>query len=777
MEIPRQQRLSFKQAGVTVLVAFLLGVLLSVIQVGIDYASEDAAINHEIDTLLKITHTPAARIAYNIDDELAQELVLGLIRSPAVLKAEMLDHNGIPLASTAREPISSQYRFISDSLFGARRVFSEALRVDHAPDEHLGTLSVEVDTYAFGSHFLKRALLTLANGFVRTLFLSLILLVLFYFMLTKPLVTLTRELDSRNPRSGSTPPLPCPTGHERDEIGVLVDAINRQQRSIADEMAQRRAAEDRITQHLAELESIVSARTKELEQANWRLSESNRNLEAARRTAEDMAQQRAAFLAHMSHEIRTPLNGLLGMIALSLDAPLDAQQRQQLEIANESGKTLVNLLNDFLDLSKFEARQYELEHIPFDLGALIEETASLLSQNTAAGVELTCHISPQLPAKVLGDPTRIRQIVSNLLFNALKFTRAGRVDVYAKPQAGGVYLSVYDTGIGIEQSVLPDLFQPFRQASTGTTRQFGGTGLGLALTRTLCDAMNGELTVSSELGEGSQFSVWLPLEAHEPPRAMAGLDGQAVLIGQLGSGLDEMLSAWIPNWNMTYVCGSGLEWAQGLRPDVFIVNDIKTARALRQSTSTPIILIATYGLFLRPEHASEMGHFQQLPRPVTRAALHEGIGHALSGTFAPPKRMAHATAVTAHSKCILLVEDNTVNQLVAKAMLTRLGYQVALAGNGREAIAYLEKHDVDLILMDCNMPVMDGYEATRHIRAQERWQALPIIALTANAMPNERQSCEDVGMNDYLAKPFNRDDLRERIETWLPEPDTVSEIS
>jgi signal transduction histidine kinase/CheY-like chemotaxis protein len=770
MEISRQQRLSFKQASVTVLVAFVLGVLLSIIQVGIDYASEDAAINREIDALLRVTHTPAARIAYNIDDELGQELVLGLIQSPAVFKAEMLDHNGQPLASTSRERVQSKYRFISDYLFGATREFSEKLHVEHAPDEHLGTLRLQVDTYAFGSHFLKRSQLTIINGFIRTLLLSLIVLTLFYFMLTKPLVTLARTLDKRDPSKGPLEPIPCPSGHERDEIGVLVSVLNRQRLSLAEEMAHRREAEDRIAQHMSQLEAAVSARTKELEAANRRLSASNQELDAARRTALEMAEQRTAFLAHMSHEIRTPLNGLLGMISLSLDGPLEPIQRQQLEIANDSGKILVGWLNDFLDLSKFEAGRYELEQIPVDIGSLIEETANLLSQNAAAGVELTCHISPLFPATVLSDPTRIRQIVSNLLFNALKFTHAGRVDIYATVETGGIRISVKDTGIGIDKEVLPRLFQPFRQASTGTTRQFGGTGLGLALTRTLCDAMDGKLSVTSTVGTGSTFSVFLPLSPNDPPVDLNPLRGCAMFIGpaRSGSGLDEMLEDWLPRWQMSYRSIVDVDAAAPPVADVILTSYAANVQALRQHTSCPIILVTTYGEFLKTDKSGDLGAFQQLARPVARRALHQALERALSGQSQSAAEYDHPTHLHHASQRILLVEDNAVNQLVAKAMLTRLGYQVALAGNGKEAIAYLNSHNVDLVLMDCNMPVLDGYEATAHIREQGHWAELPIIALTANAMPDERKRCEAAGMNDYLAKPFSRHELGERIKKWLP---------
>lgn len=514
MDIKFTNRLSYKQARLTVLVGFILGTLLSLLQIGIDYASEDASINREILSLLEISHNPASRIAYNIDAELAQELTLGLLRSPAIIGAQLTDNNNTVLANVKRPGVQSSYRVISDFLFGANRQFEDRLYLDHLPTESLGTLRLDVDTYSFGNRFLRRAEVTLLNGFARSLLLTGILLALFYVMLTKPLVRVIRELSSRDPRSTESTSLECPTDHENDEIGVLVKVANQQFENIATEIQQRRNAENRLTDYLGQLENIVSARTAELKAINSRLSQSNEELEVARRTALDMAEARSVFLANMSHEIRTPLNGLLGMIALSLDGPLNAEQQQQLSIAHDSGKVLVELLNDILDLSKFDAGQLELEHIPFDLGSLIEDTANLLSQNAAPSVELSCLIDPQFPALVLGDPTRVRQIVSNLLSNALKFTRFGRVDVRLSTFEDGVRIEVCDTGIGIAQDAQVKIFQPFTQAGAGITRQFGGTGLGLALTYNLCEAMQGRLTISSEAGFGSQFCADLPLPSH-----------------------------------------------------------------------------------------------------------------------------------------------------------------------------------------------------------------------------------------------------------------------
>lgn len=293
MDIRFTQRLSYKQARLTVLVGFVLGTLLSLMQIGIDYASEDASINREILSLLEISHNPASRIAYNIDAELAQELSMGLLRSPAIIGAELIDNNNTVLASVKRPELQSSYRFISDFLFGAQRQFEDRLYLDHLPNESLGMLRLDVDTYAFGSRFLRRAEVTLLNGFARSLILTGLLLALFYVMLTKPLVRVIRELSSRDPSSNEQNRLECPAGHQSDEIGVLVSVANQQFENISTEIQQRRTAENRLTEYLAQLENIVSARTAELKASNARLSQSNEELEVARRTALDMEIGRA----------------------------------------------------------------------------------------------------------------------------------------------------------------------------------------------------------------------------------------------------------------------------------------------------------------------------------------------------------------------------------------------------------------------------------------------------------------------------------------------------
>ncbi|MFK0035693.1 hybrid sensor histidine kinase/response regulator [Pseudomonas monteilii] len=768
MDIKFTNRLSYKQARLTVLVGFILGTLLSLIQIGIDYASEDASINREVRALLQISHNPASRIAYNIDAELALELTRGLLQSPAIIRARLIDNNETVLADVERPRLEDRYRPLSDFLFGEQRQFKERLYLTHMPEEYLGTLYLDVDTYAFGSRFLDRAGITLLNGFARSLVLTGILLALFYMMLTKPLVTVIGALSGSDPRKPRQTRLECPHGHEHDEIGVLVKVANQQFVSMATEIEQRRTAENRLTQYLNELEDIVSARTNELKASNSSLSLSNQELEQARSRALDMAQARAAFLANMSHEIRTPLNGMLGMIALALDNPLPSEQRQQLAIAHDSGKVLVELLNDILDLSKFDAGQLELERIAFDMGSMVEDTANLLSQNTAQSVELTCLIARDFPSSVLGDPTRVRQIVSNLLSNALKFTRFGRVDIRLVTIVGGVRLEVRDTGIGIPEEAQARIFQPFTQAGAGITRQYGGTGLGLALTRNLCKAMQGHLHIRSEPGFGSCFTAELPLPVHTEAIPPTPLHGRVAALSAAGSGLNELLQNLLPAWGLVYQRHDSSATLDTTAIDLLITDDVDHLFELRPALKTPILLVTAYGNFLPNEQSLALAPLHQLARPLARNALYQTLRRTLQGHEPEHPLATPAISLEQGRARILLVEDNPVNQLVAKGMLAKLGCQVQLATQGAEALEMLEQDEFDLVLMDCNMPVMDGYEASRRIRQSGRWPHLPIVALTANAMPEERERCRAAGMSDYLAKPFRREELLALVDHWVP---------
>ncbi|PBV14742.1 hybrid sensor histidine kinase/response regulator, partial [Pseudomonas aeruginosa] len=371
------------------------------------------------------------------------------------------------------------------------------------------------------------------------------------------------------------------------------------------------------------------------------------------------------------------------------------------------------------------------------------------------------------PAQVSGDPTRIRQIVSNLLSNALKFTRLGRVDVRVEATAEGVRISVRDTGIGIAQEALDRIFQPFTQADAGITRQYGGTGLGLALTRKLCEAMQGELTVESTVGLGSLFSVGLPLAPVSPPLQALPLRGRVIAQCSANSGLAQLLQTWLPRWGLEYKRLETDDSLLGHSLDVLISDCPDCLMGLRPSIGTPILLVTAYGSFLEPELARRLSPLRQLARPLSRNQLYQALKHVLEHTAIAPSSASDTTGEQRNTR-VLLVEDNPVNQLVAKGLLHKLGCQVWIAEHGLNALKMLEEHPIDLVLMDCNMPVMDGYEATRQIRDSGRWCGLPIIALTANALPDERERCRAAGMDDYLAKPFHRDELKAILDRWCP---------
>ncbi|MGE8457594.1 MAG: response regulator, partial [Pseudomonas alloputida] len=383
-------------------------------------------------------------------------------------------------------------------------------------------------------------------------------------------------------------------------------------------------------------------------------------------------------------------------------------------------------------------------------------------------VELTCLITSDFPSSVLGDPTRVRQIVSNLLSNALKFTRFGRVDVRLMAIVGGVRLEVRDTGIGIPEDAQARIFQPFTQAGAGITRQYGGTGLGLALTRNLCKAMQGHLHIRSEPGFGSCFTAELPLTVHTEAIPPAPLHGRVAALSTAGSGLNELLQHLLPAWGLTYQRHDSCATLDAAVIDLLITDDVEHLFELRPALKTPILLVTAYGNFLPNEQSLALAPLHQLARPLARNALYQTLRRTLQGH--EPEHPLAIPAITQEQgrARILLVEDNPVNQLVAKGMLAKLGCQVQLATQGAEALELLAREEFDLVLMDCNMPVMDGYEASRRIRQSGRWPELPIVALTANAMPEERERCRAAGMNDYLAKPFRREELLALVDHWVP---------
>jgi len=521
-------------------------------------------------------------------------------------------------------------------------------------------------------------------------------------------------------------------------------------------------------------------------------------MRAARDLAERVARARSAFLANMSHEIRTPMNAVLGFVELVLDTELQVEQRRALELVRSSSEALLTILNDILDYSKIEAEHLELESIPFDLPKVVHATATLLAVRAREKhIELTVDVPPDVPHLVRGDPTRVRQVLMNLIGNAIKFTEQGEVDVSAAVVAyhgdrTSVRFRVRDTGIGIAAEQQGTIFQEFTQADTSMARRYGGTGLGLAISRKLVTLMGGQLSVTSEVGRGSAFSftLRLPVEtsagATTPGRA-ASLGGRRLLVVDDNETnrriLRDMLGAEGVAVQEAARADAGLaalsRAAEGGTPFDLAILDAQmpdrdgfelaaAVRADRALAATKLLILTSAGQRGDGERCRQMGIQAYLTKPIARSDLIEAVSTVLAeespAGAAPALITRHSIAESRHALRILLAEDNLVNQQVATAMLLKRGHQVDVVGNGREAVDAVRARDYDLVLMDIQMPEMDGFAATRAIRLLPRGRTLPIIALTAHALSGERERCLERGMTGYLAKPFKAHDLFAAVE-------------
>lgn len=791
----RDNPIATRLLGLIILSSSAITLIAILMQLYASFHDDLSALNQRLDQVKVGTLDNVTTSLWSFDEEGLARQIETLLDMENVVKVEVewsdwrdRERRRVINKESAPEQIEAKpNKFVS-------RDYPLVYSDENIAHQRLGSLTITASLEEIYSNLWHRTLFTVAIQGTKTLLIALFIVWLVHTMLTRHMETIANFARRLNLDNLSTPlRLKRVKSDDRpDELDNVASAINHMRETLLEDIEQR---------HAIEL-ALLSEKEEKLETRRQKLA------------AEDASRAKSQFLATMSHEIRTPMNGVIGMLEMLRDTPLNETQKHYLDVIHRSGENLIEIINDILDYSKIEAGKMQLELATFDLEDLLEDCLELFGATACKrDIELMGGVKPEVPTKLKGDPTRLRQVLINLLGNAFKFTKSGHIvlEVRLTGDANSgqpvLHFSIEDTGIGIDALTQDRLFDSFNQADSSTSRQYGGTGLGLAISKSLVELMGGEIGVRSIKGQGSNFWFTAKLQNAETEslqddtevQLVRLLTGRKLLLVHSSAKLGAFLAPYCQSWGMNLEqTGSGAAALEYLReaqagsklpdflaignflPDMDAVTLGKQLLAEPDAKAIPRFILNGGDLQMEPDRQHELEIQGVLRKPIfaRRLRLHLAalLGHSAS-VSEPKKPLTVDPKLFAHLR-VLVAEDNAVNRMVIKGLLGKLNIEAQLAENGMAAYEAVRraKRPYDVILMDCEMPEMDGFEATRSIREYERSHnlgAIPIVALTAHALEEHREAVFASGMNDYLGKPISLNRLYatfERLGLVKPPP-------
>ncbi|WP_323813935.1 response regulator [Cellvibrio sp. NN19] len=784
----RENPIAARLLGLIIISSSIVTLIAVLLQLHSNFNDDVAELEKRLDQVRISTLASITKSLWGFDQEQLSIQINSVLAVDDVVQVKVDWHDWNNTEQTLSASVASYdpQDLVQNSSRFLVRSYSLVYEDPSTPEQQLGVLTVTASLNSIYDKLWERAFFIAAVQGTKTLIVALFIVWLVHTLLTRHMKTIANYARNLN-LDTLTKPLKLKrykTNPALDELDNVVDAINHMRETLLDDIEQRHAIEVAL------------------------LTEKEEKLETRRQknAAEDASRAKSQFLATMSHEIRTPMNGVIGMLEMLRDTPLDDNQKHYIDVIHRSGETLLAIINDILDYSKIEAGKMQLEETIFELDELVENCVQLFGATAnKRQIELFGGIDPDVPKWIKGDPTRLRQIIMNLLGNAFKFTTQGFVSLQVKrvtelpDHKVELRFVVQDSGIGIEKSSTEDLFDSFNQADASTTRKYGGTGLGLAICKSLAELMGGEIGVDSVKGKGSSF--WFTVQVSgEPVRDWTSpqteakrhmLSGKKLLLVEPSIHLSAFIrrhsSVWGINLESVTSAQAALEQLKHALdikqpydfvafdyrlPDATGVEFAQQLRDLPEFRELPIFMFSAGDIYHDQEQLRSLSIHAVLRKPLSMRLMRQELiallGHESVPLIAAERKKKDLDNFS-HLR-VLVVEDNPVNRMVIKGLLGKLGIVPAFAENGLEACAAVQGagERFDLILMDCEMPEMDGFEATRNIRAYEQREALlatPIIALTAHALQEHREAVFASGMNYYLSKPITFNSLYSAFES------------